>query len=482
MTSFSSRDRRLLLSGWLLCLLTAYFNIGFIAIDEYAEGLAVAVPAQHQAPWSEIGGTTIHPPAQRYLLAAIARAALTVGIESPSGQIRFILCLLGTLCFFTAVLSARTIFLEAQRPEEAQLSLALLSFFFLSPFVFSRLMVESISIPFVSVSLLYAGRYWRTGRTREVAISLAVLALGSMFRFQLGVCAGALLFAIGVRKDRRAALVFLATGVAAILVTGLLDQWMTGGFHLTIRNYVTYNLEAGNRHGVMAWYVFVALFFALSLPPTFLSRYRGFSWREGYRDLLPVVWFFLIFLLAHTLSPHKEERFAIPVLPAFLILLVPLLFHFRKRRQRWRRSYFAGLDLILLVFVCSSVPQKNIVGLAEALYRHPEIEKLISVDESIVLFPHAYAGRVLAIRNGRAAELADRNPFLCNEWIVVRRDLRERTEQNLEANFDPVGSFEPGLPERLAIRLNPGANRRRSAMDAYRKKGCNPVVAPPAQK
>jgi hypothetical protein len=181
--------------------------------------------------------------------------------------------------------------------------------------------------------------------------------------------------------------------------------------------------------------------------------------------------YFVIFVLAHTLSPHKEERFFVPVIPLFLILLTPLAAYLiTAARQRWRVIYFVGLNAILLFFTSVNVPQWNVISMALFLDHNPEIQSVAALDDSVGFFPSAFLRRSVAIHSVSRAQLTLPPPQNCGELVVIRFDKRDAIPSLHD--YEKVASFSPGFPEDLFVKLNPKQNTRRGPLDAFLPRAC----------
>ncbi len=254
----------------------------------------------------------------------------------------------------------------------------------------------------------------------------------------------------------------------AFVITGWLDQILRGSFHFTLVNYINYNFRFASEHyGKMPVYTFGALFAALTIPPTFFMRYNGLKWRELYSPLFPVIVYFTVFLIAHTLVPHKEERFMVPVLPLFLVLLTPLIVYLIQNRHPWRLVYFSLVNGVVLYFASFSVAQNNIVGLALFLDRHTEFKAVRSLQDTLVIFPQALVLRAIHVE--RVSEEQLNTPIPCDTALAVRESL----VRNLALmNVERLATFHPGLLEDLIIKANPKKNKRREAISVFIQAGC----------
>ena len=153
--------------------------------------------------------------------------------------------------------------------------------------------------------------------------------------------------------------------------------------------------------------MFVLLFVGLSLPPAFFLRYRTLDWKARYEPLRPVVLFFVIFLLMHTLVRHKEERFMIPLLPLFLMLLTPLLaFLIAHRDQyRWRLAFLGVVNGVLLALAVTSAPQRATIELTRYVDAHPEITTISRVGDFIQV-PTVFVSHPVTLRESKELDEA----------------------------------------------------------------------------
>jgi hypothetical protein len=381
------------------------------------------------------------------------------------------------------VWAAWRMFHELNRSREGLIAAALVGFWFLNPLFSTRVLIEGAGAPFLTLGALFATRYWNTGTRKNIGLALLGLAIASVFRFQSGVCAGAVLALVLLRRDWKGVGVFVLAAAALFALTGGLDYAARGEFHGSLRRYVSYNLKyASAYYGTSPFYLYLLLFVGLSLPPTFLARYRNFAWTERFRPLLPVLLFFLFFFGAHSAIGHKEERFMVTVLPVFLCLLAPLLDSFwRMPNQRWRVRYFAALNLLLLIPTSFSVPQNNIIAAAGFVDHNPQIRRAVSLEQTLdFLFPLAFIERAFpiptAVKLDRLPEFVEtareRNEASCGTVYFVRQDLLEGRDLAV-AGLTRVAEFRPGPLEALVVKLNPRKNARRGAVGAYAPAGCH---------
>jgi len=466
---WTNRDRIIWILGLLLTLSVGYFNQGIIALDDYSEGFARFIPAQNLTFQGNTDTSGIRLPFQSLFLLALSKWGLTLGLSQPLSQLRFVLMILGALVFCAHTFCAPRFF---KTDREKTIALVFTSFYFILPLLYSRPLIENMSGAFVTLGAFFAYRFFEEGKHRWVALSVLAIALASLFRFQSGICVLALPLLFFWRRTHRAWLVFLGSGILCFVLTGLMDFALTGGFHRSLLSYVDYNIHYASGYGTTPFFTFILLFLGLSLPPAFIGRYKGFQWKKNYRSLIPVLVFFLVFVVAHSLIPHKEERFMVPVLVLFLILLTPLAqFWIFEKRSFWRVAYFCVINFTLLPLASFSVPQNNVISLVRFFNDHEEIETVYSYEDSVVLEPKAFSLRPFAavpFSQELSRYSADTG---CRSVLAVRSD-KYKANPEFEKGFPIRGLFKPGPLEALLVRLNPRQNARRGSIFLIAPKGC----------
>ncbi|MBY0370119.1 hypothetical protein K2X33_05495 [bacterium] len=459
-------ESKLLWAGLALVLFTGLYNVGIIALDDYSNGFAIMVPAQSLPAIAPQDG--VHPYLPKLFLRGLTRMALALGMQDPLWQLRFTFALLGVFSFLAQAFLVRTLFAEGTRART--FALFLIGFYFLMPLFLSRPMIESLAMPWLSLSAAFGVRAFRRPPGKadaEWAAALLFLSVACLFRFQAGVCGAALASAVLLRRSAKECTVFALTAAALFVLTGLPDVFLRGEFHGQLRSYVGYNLtNSGEHYGVMPFYTFILLLFGLTLPPALFSRYRGLDWKRAYQPLWAPLGYLVIFTLAHSISPHKEDRFIVPVLPLLLVCLVPLLDFLWEGHARWRLRWFLALNGVLLFAVTLSIPQNNVVSLAGWLTRHSQIQAVDALDGALAIRPQAFIART--IEWGSFAS-ADYSPRDCSRLVVTRWDVP--LPENWLSRFRPVARFHPTGLEALLVHTNP-RNARRGPLEAFQPIAC----------
>jgi hypothetical protein len=451
-------------AGLIWYVATAFSNLGIIATDDYEFGIARIIPAQNWNFSSIIAASGIRSPFPNLFLFIFTKFALLLGITDPAIQLHVALAFAGVINY--------AIFTYVGFLWMGPLFIFLIAFYFICPMIYTRPLIESLSAPYVFVSAYFAYRYERLSSYRDLIFSIFALMLAAMFRYQTGVCALALLLLVLYKKDVRGLTTLAITGIVAYFISGSLDLLFKGSLHASLFSYTRYQAAEISNFGKQPFYVFFGLFLLLSFPPVLFHRYPGFSWKKTYRPLLAPLLYFLTFLISHSLITHKEERFMVPILPVFFVLAIPLIrYTFLDFPSQWRLKYFIGINFLLLPFASFNVPQNNLIGTARFIHRNENIRQVKEVEGALFNFPMAFIGHPVT-KDGLPREgLMAKTPVACDTVFAIREDIREAIP-GLDQRYKQVGKFEPGVLERIVIRLNPRQNSRRRAIEVYQDLSC----------
>ncbi len=466
--------RKLFVAGLCLIVATGMVNIGIIGLDDYPEMIGRIIPAGVESASDLINHASIRSPIPTLYVSVLTRLASSLGLSDPGNQLRFALVMLGIFSWCTVAFTAVGIYrlTSSKGTLVEKVSLFLVGFYFISPLFLTRPMFESLAIPYLTLSAYWATRYWFRQNTGSLCFAVVLLAIAALFRFQAAVCVLAAL-ALPLIKKRFQDLGWASfTGVMMLLITGLLDKAMRGTFHGSLRAYWAYNIAYGSSFGVTPFYTYALLFLAMTFPPLLWMSYRGFDPKKRYLPLVPVLLYFVAFLVVHSAVPHKEERFMAPIIPCFLMLFAPIGEWLIERKAKIRLGIFLGLNFLLLVLTSFNVAQSNVVGVGRYLHSHPELTRIHAVGNTLVIVPEGYVGRKLEWKVADSS--FDFRLIRCEDGVAVRDDYRTETTL-FESKMEKLGDFKPGILEAILIRLNPRQNFRRSTIRLYRLKGCSAV-------
>ncbi|MEL6761250.1 MAG: hypothetical protein AAFP04_12725 [Myxococcota bacterium] len=508
MDAFLRSSRRFLtehplLAVWLiglgLRLACAWFAVGFFARDDYFHVLDIAL-AWIDDPtfvWetSDKAGAGIRSHLLPRIVEGLLRLGSALGLETPTAKLRFIQATLGV---YASLLVPATWMLTERTSERTQrIATALAAAHFVFPYVGTRLLIESAAIP----PMVFGLAWIRRGQSRSTLWPFVVggflIGLACWLRYPIGVVglsAAAVVAFSGYRAPHtsanaanRAVQVSAIAGgaAAAIVLQGLFDQLTVGEFLGPLRRNIEANLDPHERLTSSHPLSYLGLWVALTAPPLSVVVIPA-MFKAGRREPITAIpW--IAFVLFHSMIPHKEERFMIPALPLFTTMLAMVPDEIERSggrffawAQRWRRpawGFFAAIHAVALAIAVGAQSQANVRDAMTFLRDDGGANAVISLGPELQPFfldrtdvPTArtsrpdlvWLGQVLA-ETQRQSDLIP-NRFLCFESECGTLEVMLLA---LQLSCDPPTQFHGFWGDRLAFRLNPEHNRRRSTVNLY---------------
>lgn len=336
--------------GLVLRLLSAYFVYGPQALDDYKHGVWPA--------YQFFAGLPLDIPDYRshlliWFLSSFAHVASWFGADSALAQVRAMymgLGLFSLLGILGTYLYAQTVRSRVYGP----LIIYVVAMFPLMPFVSTRAFGEAIAVNLVLLAfgLLEWARCFRKDSMAWWSLGFMALGLATMFRFHVGIIYVALITIYLFERQMQAVLGALISGVWTLVATGMVDI-LSGKAPLgTLFIYLAENQGGGAKYGVSPWYNPWLFVLALTLPPFSFLIFKHVKtiWRRQWRILVPL----LLFIAAHSIAAHKEERFLYPIL-GLELWAVGMLWCCGSLRPAVRRFYaapFMFVTALLLPVVC----------------------------------------------------------------------------------------------------------------------------------
>jgi hypothetical protein len=361
---------------------------------------------------------------------------------------------------------------------------------FAMPYVGTRLLIESMAMPPLLVGLAFCAKQ----STRGLLVGGFWIGLSTWFRYQVGIAALGLavgLFWFHTRrsglKDGVSSLVPLAIGGAgALILQGSFDLATTGEFLGPVIHNIRFNLNPPGTMSHSHPLSYLGFWLALTLPPATLVVLPAMGLTA--KRLWLVSWPLLTFVGIHSLIGHKEERFMIPMLPLFLVLLAAVPQEVANTSgklgtwlTRWwpaSRTYLLVTHTLALCVIITSQSQENLRHTMRELRMDEELSHLVSVGPEIQDYfldtkrpLHTHETRhfdALWIRK-TLDTITPSSPHQIH-FIAFAPD-RAKMQIILMAEglrCSMPQTFEGWWLDRLAQRLNPKHNRRRSPVDLWR--------------
>lgn len=447
---------------FLIYGLTILLNNGFMGTDEYWTGITRFVPAQTQTPLTILKEDDVKAPSQILPLLVTSKLALFFGFKSSYSQYRFVHVFWALVCLFVIFLSLSKYLSE----EERVWALLVFSLYCAAPFVFTRSMFESLSAPFVLLSALSLQRALENKSVKEALIATAAVSLAFAFRPQTGVAALALVFFLAKNGTKKKVLLSLSFGLALFVFCGLLDLWIRGDFHRSLKDILFYNVKFGATYSVQPWYFYLLFSIVLLMIPFLLSRtFIGLFKRQLSKQ--KIFWTYLVLILGlHSFFPQKWERFVIPVLPLLLLILSDWLRLLWQAGQRRRLYLILGFHCFLLLPVSFWPAQGNLIEMSLHLRDHKDIRNIYRYHRSPEWITEVFVDR----QDWQWIEV-DVAPqqLACHERLVMNQKDFEDTELS---SYTVETIFQANPIEKLAFKLNPTKNVRRTSFYLLKSKKC----------
>jgi phosphatidylinositol glycan class B len=347
-------------------LVAAFRSLGWNHLDEHFQVLEFANAMLGRTPRELLAWeypAQMRPALQPAFYALVARAWLGLGVDNPftwAASFRVLSALLSWTALVALALAAARGFAGRAAARWVWPTFALTWFL---PYLHARTSSENVSAALVLLGLSWL--WWRLGpglaREGERALPLPdalgvglLLGLAFEVRYQVGVMvAGVGLWALFVRRVRRAGLVGLTAGLlVAVAVGTAVDRWFYGSWVFAPWNYLRINVfeHKAASFGVSPWWMYFPKIIERAGPPFSVALAAGTAWAWFRQPRSLLTWATAPFLLVHCALSHKEMRFLYPmVVPCLVLALDSVEGWWARVPERWRtRGGVRGLLRLLL--------------------------------------------------------------------------------------------------------------------------------------
>jgi len=469
MTRFNRTQ--ILIFSFFIYVLVVLFNTGFLATDEYWDGITRYIPAQNATISTLIKLDDVKSPLQILPMHAAAQLASQLGVKSPFNQYHFVIILWGLVGFALCAWAGILLFRD-KNETLVKISILSLALHFATPGLITRPMFEALAAPWVALSCAFAVLYDEKQKESFLIAGVFTASMAFVLRQQTGF--GALIFVLlpVIHKNWRHLFVAGFAGFIFFVLSGIPDIYLRGSFHHSLRALADYNFKYGSHYGSQPWYFFFPLIFTCLMTPWLIANYpHGFlrDYFRRYRSLWVILGFFLVL---HSMFANKFERFLISMIPLMVFLMVPLLGYFV---ECWPQRKTRVLSLLIVNAIlwlpASFFPaQQNIIDLARYLDAHPEYITLTNVDNSFEWIPDAFIrAPQYAISNVSSEQFQSIPSENCDHLVVANENASKKNADFLRDHYHLVKTFEVNILEKIAYKLNPEHNVRRSPLSIY---GC----------
>jgi Alg9-like mannosyltransferase family len=472
--SFLSKPTKyfIIFSG-LIFLAVILLNDGFMALDEYWVGITRYIPAQNSSVQTLVAPDDVKSPLQILPMHGVAQLAHQLGVESPYGQYRIVIFVLGLINFLVLIYALLKL-AGALKLDTKQRNFLILMFtlYFATPFGLTRPMFESIAAPWLTLSAVLALRYDLYDQLEDLIWGVVFVSVAFILRQQLGFCALTFIVLPILKEKWKHLFVAAGVGLGLLIFAGIPDYFLRGQFHYSLLNLTIYNYQHGSEYGNKPITFYPILIFAMCFTPFFLKRYPAQFVKDHFKAARSLWMMVVLFVFLHSLFPQKWERFIISLIPILIIIVFPFLYHLQQNFKLHRARLISLYSINGILFLIASFfpPQKNLIEMSRYLAKHPEIKTIHRINDTPGWITEAFIlNKQFQFTESSKELLAQVNWSDCSQAFVIGEfDLPQY--QELTKGLQQIGEFKVNLIEQVAYRLNPKNNQRRVKLHLY--SGC----------
>ncbi|WP_018479573.1 glycosyltransferase family 39 protein [Pontibacter roseus] len=325
----------ILLVAFVIRMLAAFFSKGFAFHDDHFDVITIAQNWVYGLPsWLN----EPMPPRHSMFYAGIHYVLFYllegIGITNPDTKMTVVRVLHG-LYSLLIVYYGYKITERLSNQANARIVGLMLALMWFMPFMSVRNLVEMVCIPpFLAAFYLMlkaedgkrAWRYFAAG---------ALFAVAFVFRYHTALFpAGAGLVLLYRRQWKEILWLSLGFLAMATLIQGTIDYvFFDYPFHSVV-TYFLYNTENAYEYSTGPVYRFALTILGFMVPPLSVYLVLGYSRTAKIAPML--FWAGVVFFVAHSLFPNKQERFILPLFPLIMILGVIGWQDFVRQSRFWQ--------------------------------------------------------------------------------------------------------------------------------------------------
>ncbi|HEY8270265.1 MAG TPA: hypothetical protein VIG33_05210 [Pseudobdellovibrionaceae bacterium] len=456
-----------LILSFIIYIIVVTFNTGFIATDEYWDGITRYLPAQKATVNTLIRLDDVKSPLQILPMHAAAQLAYKLGLETPFSQYHFVIIFWGLIGFALSA-SAAILLFRGKSESLAKVAVLMLGFHFVAPGLLTRPMFESLAAPWMALACAFAVLYDEKRHWQNLLAGVFCASMSFTLRQQTGFCALVFILLPLLHKQWKHFFLASFSGLTLFILSGVPDIFIRGGFHYSLRALAEYNFKHGAEYANQPWHFFFPLIFIGTLMPWLIAKYpAGFlgDYIKRYRSLYIIL---ALFLILHSMFANKFERFLISMIPVLIFIMVPFVNYFVENwaQRKYRLISMLAVNLVFW-FPASFFPaQKNITDLARYMDEHPEYRALQSIDLSIEWIPDAFMKQVnYTVFQLSTSQLQTQAiPVNCDTLVALNEKAFASNREFLLFHYKFLARFDVNMIESIAYKFNAENNVRRSPL------------------
>ena len=453
----------LLLLGFVLRIIAAFYANGFYAHDDYYCLVDVAwgwTNGEDPGNWfvsDFLENTQLRSviyPGTVYLELLFAKF---LGVSDPYYQMIIVQLFHGLYSLLIILFSYRITEAISNKKSAFLVGLMSASLWFF-PFLSVRTMSEWTSIPIV----LWAFDIYFVSKNRTIKQYIFIgvlLAIAFAVRYQTAFITLGFGIAILVKDKWKPFMIMSSAFVlVTVLVQGVGDYFVCAMPFGKLIEYVQYNLKHSGSYVSRPIWDYILLIPALLLPPIGSMAFY-YVFRKGWKHLplfLPIV----LFLLFHSVFENKQERFIFTILPLILILGTPYVLE-QMNKKWWSQtkkiifiSIYGVINTYLLCLMTVNYTKKSKVELMRYLRAKEDVKEVYilntskgSAGQNINLVPEFYFGGRLVqhkIESLKDFNSINRDSVTLNSYVLfeIHPDKEALSQSRIDEAEKAFGALE----------------------------------------
>ncbi|WP_026462155.1 glycosyltransferase family 39 protein [Adhaeribacter aquaticus] len=396
----------ILIIALLIRVAAAFFSRGYAFHDDHFDIIRIAQDWVYGLP---VWLNEDMPPRHSMFYAGIHYGLFfffdKIGFTNPDGKMIVVRLLHGLYSLLIVYFGYKiTELLSHQR--NARIVGLMLALMWFMPFMSVRNLVEMVCIPpfLAAFYLLLKNQKGQKGSVYFWAGALFALAF--VLRYHTLLLAGGVGIVLLYQKQWRRLLLFIVGFILlASLIQGTIDViFFDYPFHSVV-TYFFYNTDHAQDFSSGPVYRFLLTILGFLVPPLSVYLLVGFTRMAKIAPML--FWGGVIFFVAHSLFPNKQERFILPLLPVIMILGVIGWQGYVRQSRFWLRrrkllaaswSFFWIINFIAATALAFTYTKKSRVAPLVYLSEKQNLKGILLEfgNHSLKMPPLYYLGRMSA--------------------------------------------------------------------------------------
>lgn len=461
-----------LVLGLVLRLLCAYFDYGPFALDDYLHGL---IPSHLLVDYH------IHdlPDYRSWLLVWILSAFLNIGklfgVTEAVSEIRVMLV---GLSFFSLI-GIYGCYLYVKNFNDklyATMAIYLVALFPIMPLISTRAFGEAVAMSVLLFGVGIAENARFNNKSCSLILGLFIMGLSCLFRFHIGLFWIGYAVCILIVNFRKSIVPIIVSGILLLISQALVDVLSNRAPFATVFSYLHINEGGAAGYGVTPWYSTWLLVLAFVLVPFSLGLFKNIKslFKTHWVVFIP----FLIFVIAHSMVPHKEERFMFPIVGVELMLFAWLwAYNYNAKAMSVKIFNYALFILgIPALFLVSFVNFQS--GAIDPMFKsHADVRSTLVLADGwntwndfykIILTPDSKVMEVNLSNNQDLQKISESFNHSYEQMVIVSSnpDLKDvfisiANKQYTNLHCGDI-NYASSLLDSVAYTLNPSHNKRRA--------------------